>query len=206
MTIGVITGDIVNSIVAPPEDWLGKIKYVFKRNKIPRDQWEIFRGDMFQVEVPVEDILQLALELKATIKQNKNLDVRMSLGIGEKVYEGNPITESNGEAYILSGRGFEKLKKGKLKIESPWHRFNLKWEVIIELSLLTMDNWHPVTARIFATSIQYKDQKKIANLLGKSQSSISEGLKRAGKKEMNKMLVYFKNDIAKQMEGNGNFN
>jgi len=195
--IGVITGDVINSRSKSPEIWLNKIKDTLKKNKIPRRKWDIFRGDMFQIEVEVIKILALVIELKAAIKEDKYLDLRMSIGIGAKEYTANSVMESNDEAYINSGEEFEILKKTNLKIKTPWKEFNSRWNMIFGVALLTMDNWAPITAEIIKTTLQSQNitQKEIALILKKSPSSISEGLSRAGYDEIKQMISQFNKEI-----------
>jgi len=45
------------------------------------------------------------------VKAVKNLDVRLSTGIGNKQYEADSITEASGDAHVFSGETFEQLKK-----------------------------------------------------------------------------------------------
>lgn len=80
--------------------------------------WEIFRGDQFQLEVKnPENSLLVAIQIKALMKSLK-LDVRMSIGIGEKTHNSKKISESNGTAFINSGELFERLKKKKSRSPS----------------------------------------------------------------------------------------
>jgi hypothetical protein len=59
----------------------------------------------------------VALHIKAGIKElSSELDVRMSIGIGEELKRGKKISLSLGQAQTLSGRGFDKLKKQKIII------------------------------------------------------------------------------------------
>lgn len=195
--IGVITGDVINSRSKSPEIWLNKIKTTLKKNKIPKRKWDIFRGDMFQIEVEAIKILALAIELKAAVKEDKYLDLRMSIGIGAEEYTAKNVMESNGEAYINSGEEFEKIKKRNLKIKTPWKEFNTRWNMVFGIALLTMDNWAPITAEIIKTTLQNqnKTQKEVARILKKSQSSISEGLSRAGHDEIKQMISQFKKEV-----------
>ncbi|MCB4234906.1 hypothetical protein LDL59_06740 [Kaistella anthropi] len=42
--------------------------------------------------------------IKSLIKTFENLDVRLAIGIGNEVFLSEKITESNGSAYVNSGR------------------------------------------------------------------------------------------------------
>src|SRR5690554_1995045 len=104
--IAVITGDIIASrLVLDQDKWLVPLKSLFNNWGIRSKDWELERGDFFQVEVnnPL-DALKKALQIKALIKKVEPLDVRMAIGIGQKTYTGESISESNGEALYIRAR------------------------------------------------------------------------------------------------------
>ncbi|VAV83061.1 hypothetical protein MNBD_BACTEROID02-714 [hydrothermal vent metagenome] len=195
--ISIITGDVINSRKSKPKLWLKVLKTTLnKYGKEPR-QWEIFRGDSFQLETKPEQALEAAILIKATLKQFKEIDVRLAIGIGDKTYASKRLTESNGSAFVNSGECFEQLKKTTLAIKSPFESFDTKMNIMFELALLTMDSWTPTSSTIIKASLENAilNQKQIAELLGKSQSNISEGLKRGGFEEVLKLLNYYKAQI-----------
>src|SRR5690606_28096278 len=110
--VAILTGDIADSRKLKNQDeWLVPLKELFSETEgsYPM-KWEIYRGDSFQAEISnPEEALMTALRIKAAIKSIKaeKLDVRIAIGIGRKEYQGERITESNGEAYINSGEKFE---------------------------------------------------------------------------------------------------
>ncbi|KJD36162.1 regulatory protein MarR [Tamlana sedimentorum] len=195
--IAIITGDIINSRQSEPEQWLNSLKTcLLYFGKTPKT-WEIFRGDSFQLEVKPEDALFASFLIKSTIKQYKNIDVRLAIGLGEKNYDSYKITESNGSAFINSGECFESLKKNTLAIKSRFKNFDITLNLMLELAQLTMNNWTSISSLIIKTSLENPNMKQneIAELLKKSQSNISEGLKRGGFDEILKLLDYYKNQI-----------
>ncbi|MCB4797784.1 SatD family protein [Neotamlana laminarinivorans] len=195
--IAIITGDIINSRQSEPEQWLNSLKTcLLYFGKTPKT-WEIFRGDSFQLEVKPEDALFASFLIKSTIKQYKNIDVRLAIGLGEKNYDSYKITESNGSAFINSGECFESLKKNTLAIKSRFKNFDITLNLMLELAQLTMNNWTSISSLIIKTSLENPDMKQneLAELLKKSQSNISEGLKRGGFDEILKLLDYYKNQI-----------
>src|SRR5687768_12105756 len=102
--ISVITGDIINSKRIKPSTWLKALKKDLNSWGDTPKQWEIYRGDSFQLEIKnAADALTAAIQLKTTIKSLKGVDVRMAIGIGEKNHNARNITESNGSAFIHSG-------------------------------------------------------------------------------------------------------
>lgn len=175
----VITGDIVQSRMTHQSTWLGKLKKVLSlEGKSPRS-WEIYRGDSFQVEVkdPQQAFLT-AIRIKAAIKTVKNLDVRMSIGIGDKKFSSNRVVESDGQAFVHSGETFETLKKSRqtLAIKTAWPDFDREMNVCFRLACIPMDDWTPTSAELvqILTTRKRLTQKALAKRLGITQPSISE--------------------------------
>ena len=138
-----------------------------------------------------------ALHIKSTIKQIKLYDVRIAIGIGEENYSSSKITEANGTAYVNSGECFEALKKQTLAIKSN-KKLDESLNIMLSLSQLTTNNWSSTVSKVIKTAIENpkKNQKSLAKLLHKSQSSISEALKRGGFEEIMKMNEFYKKNIS----------
>ncbi|MCO7185882.1 SatD family protein [Tenacibaculum sp. XPcli2-G] len=187
----VITGDIINSRGVSAETWLPVLKESFNTiGKTPKT-WELFRGDSFQIEIEnIAEALLFTFKLKSTIKKIKDLDIRLAIGIGNKNFDTEKITEANGEAFINSGYAFDYLlKKQNLALKTPWEDINDEFEVSISLSLLIMDNWTTNSAAFVNMSLQNPEstQKIIAKKLAISESSASERRKRSGFDEIMKL-------------------
>ena len=180
--IAVITGDIINSR-ALPEEWIDTLKDALAHLFSKKSKWEIFRGDSFQIELNAEDALLNAIYIKACIKTLKKADVRMGIGIGKKNVNSAKVTEANGEAFIHSGFAFDTLKTNKVNMafQTPWPDFDSDINLFIKFALITMDSWGQISAEMVKYAIENKDTKqdKIAKISGRSQSSVSEALKRA---------------------------
>jgi predicted XRE-type DNA-binding protein len=180
--IAVITGDIINSRTLP-EQWIATLKETLSTLPEPKSKWDIFRGDSFQVELAAPDALLNTIYIKAAIKTLKQADVRMAIGLGEKSIDAVNVAEANGEAFINSGEAFDTLKQNKanLALKTPWPRFDDDMNLSLRLALIAMDNWSQTSAQIVKYAIENRNTKqdKIAKIAGKSQSSISEALKRA---------------------------
>ena len=195
--VAIITGDIINSTETKPSTWLNTLKNVLNQFGENPKQWEIYRGDSFQLELKPQNALKAAVLIKAALKQHKHMDVRLAIGLGEKSYDSKKITESNGSAFVNSGQCFEQLKKKTLAIKSPIATFDYQMNLMIELALLIMDYWKPTTSTIVKYTLENPDQNQeaIAKQLKKSQSNISEGLKRGGYDELSKLLYYYESQI-----------
>ncbi|MUU77220.1 SatD family protein [Winogradskyella endarachnes] len=196
--IAVITGDIINSREIDVKRWLAPLKKTLNYYGNEPKNWEIFRGDSFQLLIEPQKALLAAMHIKATIKQLKSQDVRMAIGIGDESYESNKITESNGSAYIMSGDCFEALKKQTLAIKTTDQNFSESINIMLSLALLTANNWSSTVAKVITTTLEHSDKKQedLAQLLNKSQSSISEALKRGGFEEIMTMNNFYKAKIS----------
>ena len=189
----IITGDIINSKSSEPKKWLDALKEVLNQYGRQPKQWDVFRGDSFQLETAPEDALKAAVLIKSSIKQFKNIDVRIAIGIGEKTYTSDKITESNGTAFINSGECFDDLKKTTLAIKSPFEQFDLQTNIMFELALLTINSWTTTSAKLVKTALENPEltQVELANHFETTQSNISKGLKRGGFDEISKLLNYY---------------
>lgn len=179
----IITGDIINSRTSDTGKWMAMLKQVLESEGSNPKTWEIFRGDSFQLEIEnPKEALYRAIQLKAAIKQQKNVDVRMCIGIGDKSYESDKITESNGTAFVHSGQGFEELKRKKLtlSIVTGNDTFDNEMNLLIRLILIVMDNWTPAVAEYVHYSLESPLlQEQIAKRLNINQSSVSERKQRS---------------------------
>lgn len=191
--IAVLTGDIINSKDHKANKWLPVLKQALARYGEAPSDWEVYRGDSFQLKTSPETALEAAIYIKASLKQIRHMDVRIAIGLGEQDYHADTITESNGTAFVRSGECFENLKKQTLALQSGNNLFDTTLNLMLQLATLTMDNWLPAAAKIVKTSLEHPEanQKEIASLLDKSQSTISEALLRAGFDEVQKMMHFY---------------
>ncbi|RTY82341.1 hypothetical protein EKL99_10350 [Flavobacterium sp. ZB4P23] len=181
--ISIITGDIINSRQLPSAIWIDGLKELLNtRGKNP-SEWEIYRGDEFQIEIiNPEEALLTAFQIKAYLKTLK-LDARMSIGFGDKTYSGATISESNGTAFVRSGELFETLKKLKttLAINSGTSDLDTEINLMLRLGLTFMDNWLAQSAEFIVVSMANKmlSQEEIGTKLGINQAAVSRRRKRA---------------------------
>ncbi|MEQ9299320.1 MAG: transcriptional regulator [Cyclobacteriaceae bacterium] len=189
----ILTGDIVNSRSQVPEEWIVSLKTVLsKYGESPKD-WEIFRGDSFQLLTSPHEALLAAYHIKAVIKQNARLDVRIAVGIGEVEHDMSNITHSNGEAYQRSGDCFDRLKKRTLGVSTGDSKLDEPLNLMLDLANLTFNNWSPSIAKAVLISLENPDdnQEELRVRLGlKSQSTVSESLQKSGFDEMMRLIGY----------------
>jgi hypothetical protein len=193
-----ITGDIVNSrLVSEASVWSDPLKSVFGVTGLSSSDWEIYRGDSFQASVKVHQALRLALLIKCAIKKtaNKELDVRMAIGIGRDEREGDQLSESMGEAFIFSGELLDELKSKKihLGIRSPWKSLDKELNMMFRLALVIVHPWTKNTAEVAELLFSEPDitQHQIADRLGVTQSSVNERIKRGSVYEIIELEKYY---------------
>jgi|TARA_B110000116_G_scaffold260489_1_gene263665 predicted XRE-type DNA-binding protein len=195
--IAIITGDIINSRKGEVQTWLPVLKKVLNQYGQEPSDWEIFRGDSFQLSIAPKNAILAAFHIKSAIKQTKTQDVRMGIGIGKIKYNSNKTTESNGSAYIRSGECFESLKKQTLAIKSDNSELDTILNIMLSLALLSANNWSSTVSEVIKKTIENANtkQKEIAQLLNKSQSGISEALKRGGFEEIMSLNNYYEKQL-----------
>ncbi|OZV68123.1 SatD family protein [Winogradskyella aurantia] len=198
----VITGDIIKSRAVKNQSiWLDELKYALKTLSLDASQYEIYRGDSFQLEYPqYPKSFEAAVYIKACIKTIKGLDVRLSIGIGNKTYSGNSVSESNGEAFQFSGETFETLKKEKqnLKIRTKSNQLNEELNLYFKLALIAMDRWTVNSAEIVKLSLEHPNviQSELAKLVNISQDAVSKRQKRAHLDEILELDALFRTKIS----------
>ena len=193
--IAIITGDIINSENYEVTEWLDMLKkYLSNFGETPTN-WEVYRGDEFQLKIPYEDVLGVTIHIKALIKTIKGLDVRMGIGLGTETFRGVGISESNGPAYRRSGRTFESLKEDKLNLAIATGNgfYDDTLNLILKLALDFMDDWSPVSAEIVIMTFEYPkaSQADLAKRLGIQQSAVSQRQKRARLELVFELLDYY---------------
>lgn len=197
----VITGDIIGSTKhVNPDIWLNSLKDALGTLESKVNKWEIYRGDSFQIEIKnIHNSFEYAVYIKSCIKCNKDMDVRLAIGIGEKTFDGKKVTESNGTAFQFSGETLEFLKheKTNLKIKTVNQKLNNELNLYFKLALIAMDNWTVNTAEIVKLSLenQNKLQKELAQLIGINQEAVSKRLKRAYFEEIKELDLLYREKI-----------
>lgn len=186
--IAVITGDIVASRkLVNQEKWLLPLKFLLNSWGTSPKDWILERGDYFQIEIgDPSEALKKVFEIKALIKKVEPLDerkkistidVRLSIGIGEKTYAGESISESNGQAFINAGDKFDLLKKENIKtgLKTPWQEFDEEFNLYLKLAGLFMDNWSVSSAELVEIVIRNPKitQVEIGACIGIKQNSVS---------------------------------
>ncbi|KQS92387.1 SatD family protein [Chryseobacterium sp. Leaf394] len=198
--IAVITGDIINSQHADTEVWITKLKNLLAKWGNSPHTWEIYRGDEFQIKCSIDDVFWRFLAIKSLIKSQENLDVRMAIGIGEENFSSEKITESNGTAYVNSGRLLNDLKSDghTVSIKTSNDSLDRDLNILLKWSSKDFDSWTMATSEIIHEMIINPDntQDDLAKKFTISQSSVSQRLKRANYELIVETNQYFKKKIS----------
>ena len=181
--IAIITGDIINSQKSDVETWLPKLKELLGSWSAAPENWEVYRGDEIQLKCSVDEVFHKALLLKSLIRSFENLDIRLAIGIGNEVFQSEKITESNGSAYVNSGRLLTDIKsQGRtLAIQTENEKVNRDLNILFKWASIDFDNWTAATAEIIHQLLRNSEltQDELAKELNITQSSVSQRLKRA---------------------------
>ena len=123
------------------------------------------------------------------------MDVRISIGLGEEIYIGSGVSESNGSAYQLSGRTFAKLKGQKISMAIATGAIakDKILNLMLKLALDFMDDWSTVSAEIVTLALENPtaSQDEIAAMLHIKQSAVSQRQKRARLDLVQELLGYY---------------
>jgi hypothetical protein len=202
LMIGVITGDVINSKKTDPSVWLLTLKNALGLWGATPKQWEMYRGDSFQLEIiNVSEALKASIQIKSAMKSLKGLDVRMAIGIGGKSHVADKVSESNGSAFVNSGELAEQLKKFRLNlaIRSNHSGFDREINLYLKFASVIMDKWSDTAAETVFIALQNPGlpQEELGKLLGNiKQNAVSTRLKRAHYDEINELLQMYREKIS----------
>ena len=194
----ILTGDIVGSRRVETQKWLPHLEDALQYYT---DNYDIFRGDSFQVAIPLEKCIEAIFFIKASMRCIEPLDVRIGLGIGEITYWDTHIKNSMGEALINSGEAFDRLDKNYIHVQSPWTDWNEQTNIILQLATELANRWTFNMAQTISTIIKNPEanQQEIAHLLNKKyQSQISTELGNASWQKIRIAIEYCTQQLLKQ--------
>lgn len=184
----VLTGDIVNSTKLEPameKELIKALKEILEPYK-----YEFYRGDSFQVYLkkPVSSLRLALLCRTQAISMTEGRDeaslsdVRISIGIGQVALPIRDLGTAKGEAFVLSGRSFDKLQspdKGqatekRLSIASDQTIADIGFQVIAEYIDAIYKGMTGKQAAVIMGLLKGKTQQQIASELNRSKSTVSQ--------------------------------
>lgn len=199
ITTCILTGDLIKSRRRKNDNWIGELRTLLERKGKSPVSWEIYRGDEFQLEINTpEDALLAAIEIRALLR-TLQLDARISIGIGDKTYEADKITESNGTAFVRSGELFEKLKSQKmtLGINSGNAAFDESINLMLRLAAPIIGTWLPQQAAYALAAIRSPEssQEEIGQQLDINQAAVSGRRKRSNFELLTDLDAYYRKHV-----------
>lgn len=175
----ILTGDIVGSselsaaqrkkLLTALQDTSKELRSLYK-DVIPFDA-DIFRGDSWQLLVTQPNLsLRIALLFRSTLKgkmEIRNFDSKIFIGIGSiDSLPGKRVSLGSGQAFVLSGRGLEKLKNYRMGIDYPAFGKNDYLKLVIQLVDVFASNWTVKQSIAVSGALKGWPQQKIAESWG----------------------------------------
>ncbi|NLO05484.1 MAG: hypothetical protein GX131_06590 [candidate division WS1 bacterium] len=156
---------------------------------------DVFRGDSWQMLLRAPNkALRIALLMRALIRSRKDLphaDTRIAIGLGELAFvDHQNISESQGEAFTLSGQALERLTGGDVRLAAalpgslaPQGTQLLSPQETLDTVMTLLDTicagWTAAKAETVAGALRGWKQERIADERGVAQSTISRVLSSA---------------------------
>lgn len=203
----VLTGDIVKSSRMSPANLKrlpGVLTAIFKSIDTlckPADfatQFSIFRGDSFQVICEPACALKAWLLIRAGLRAaypaplSKSTDSRIGIAIGKVSHLAENITESSGEAFLLSGRLLEELKSTRLTgFASENKNTNREWNVSLMLANDIVRRWTSDQCRILPFLLQPMNQAEIAEATQTRQPTVTAKMNAMGWSAIEQWMHYY---------------
>jgi len=198
----VLTGDIVNSTLLgrPAEKKLLKTL----QQVLAAHPYEFYRGDSFQVFIKgAGSALQTALLCRtAAISIAKPgavvaSDIRVSIGIGKVKWPVTSLAAAKGEAFVLSGRAFDKFSKddNRLAIACSNELAGPGLEVIAGYINAIFKNMTGKQAGVIFELLKGNNQQEVAARFKKSKSTVSQHANAGRWAEIEKLLQQYETII-----------
>lgn len=200
MISAVITGDIVASTqLRKPE--LAKLLKTLQLLMVPYPH-EFFRGDSFQVYLKnAEEAFQLLLTLRVAAMKiqvdnaSSASDIRASIAIGKVKPPVTSIGTAIDEAFVLSGRLFEKLRSPqRLLIAAPEKNVtvNTAFHLLASFTDFIFERMTVKQAEVVYELLLRKTQTDVAKTLKKAQATVHKHAQAAGWPALENLINDFK--------------
>lgn len=200
--VAVLTGDIVKSQSLTDLVFNTTIKALKEQlqgysSKYQGD-YDIFRGDAFQfVTQQPHKIIDVAVALRLSLKAlSPSIDIRISCAVGNASFREGEIKTGIGEAFVVSGRGLDKLKTQYIAFDSAYesisHTHLLTRFADTHLAGLTQTQSETVLAYLMSED---KNHDSVASSLGKNRSNITRILNASHYKLIADYLDYMEQHI-----------
>jgi len=200
--IAVLTADLIDSTLYEEEileTVLDSLSEEFEKLTMQYGaehvRFNIYRGDSFQgiISKP-ETALEITLQIKTAInkihlketKKNKAYskiaDFKMAIGIGTQDFERESISESNGQAFLFSGRTLDTMNNDfrKTLIKTEEEAINEEFNTAFYLLDTLTDKWSTASAEVVYYLLKGMKEREVATAINISQSAVNQRKKAAG--------------------------
>ena len=144
-------------------------------------------------------LIRLGLK-KSNLLKNGKLDARMAIGVGDVSYEHEQVILSDGEAFRLSGRTFDKLNKRRLLIATNINDVDEPLNVMLAFINELLEGLSYTQSIYLYDSLLYNmSQMELANVYHTSQTNIAKHLKSA-KENLFRLFFDFAEKTLKSLE------
>jgi hypothetical protein len=192
----VITADIVNSTMMPSTL---RRSIAAKFSKILNGHpFDFYRGDSLQAVIRgPEEALGLVLQLRTEARALSIIhDVRASIGIGQANARIADMRTATGEAFVLSGRGFDQLTDNRrLYIQSSSELANIALDTIARFADHIFRNMTSKQAEVVGKLLEEKTQTEVARYLKKAQATVNKHAQSASWGEIEELIHQYKHAI-----------
>lgn len=199
----VITADIVNSEPSWGKELGKKLEQTIYATQAAAKVF-FYRGDSFQSYLPDPfSTYRLALKLRTKAKLFEKdrpeikTDVRISIGIGSVELPITQLANAQGEAFVISGRGFDEMVKNdkRLNMQCGDAKTNITLETISLITDFLFQSLTMKQAEVLEYLLNYHTQIEIAKLIKKSQSTVNSHVQSMGWNQMEELLKLYEQSI-----------
>jgi hypothetical protein len=197
----VLTGDIVNFTQLPDKE---RLKLISETESLLKswvnqpNEAEIFRGDSFQLIIgDITTAIKKGIQLICWFKKHSDeknkiyLSSRISVGIGDIAYKGKSVLDSDGQAFHLSGRNFDKMTDNEiLSIKTANDDINEQIAIILTFANIVINQLTAAQAEVIYMAIDNYTQTRMAEELGIKQGAVNSRLKLANWKTIHEGINY----------------
>jgi len=216
-SFAVLTGDLIGYSLTKGvkreklqntlKDILNEIEKSFRKQKI-KSKFGIYRGDSFQGLIPDPSAsLECAIKIKSYLRSspikgiNTIFDARIAIGIGKIDNIKRNISESDGEAFRLSGPALDELTgQHRIKIKTPYQDLNDEFNLTCHFLDVIINRWTPAQAEVIYYLLNGLNQISIAEALNVSQAAINQRIASANWHTISIALKRFKKLISQKFK------
>jgi hypothetical protein len=203
--IAVISGDLVDSTALNRDEYervLAQIKTIQAHISQAHcaNQHSIIRGDEFQSVIhDVANALHYVVMYRVAIKAlGKPFDCRISFAIAEQADLREAVSESMGQAFVLSGRGLKAMKNQRLAFFCANTDLEDRFALLIHYLDRQLSDATSRQCEMMLPLLQ-RDQSlaygELAAALGVANATVSKSLKAAGWELIEALLAEFQQAV-----------